>query len=98
PNAIRTSTGIVRGRGATSAPACIDVPGIGGMRQLGKPARDCLLIAPIIVFKNLAFAQGGVEACISKPGTTRDAFQRDIALDGGEFKRECWHQLRKPRQ
>src|ERR1039457_4985838 len=66
----------------------IDVSGIGGGRQLVKPASDGIRVDPIAVLERLALAQYRIETGVAERAAPFDAGARDVALDQGKLERQ----------
>src|SRR5260221_679624 len=67
--------------------ACVDVAGIGALRQAAKPARDLLSAHPVTMDEDMALTERRVVTRIAELSATLDASLRHAALDGGEFER-----------
>src|ERR1039457_305630 len=84
---------ISRGANMVSGQTRIDVSGIGGGRQFGKPASDGIRVDPIAVRKRLALAQYRIETGVAERAAPFDAGARDVALDQGKLERQRLYRL-----
>src|SRR5262249_30811961 len=75
--------------GSCAAPwqACVDVAGIGGLRQGAKADRDLFGAHLVTIDEGMALAEHGVVTRIAELSAATDASLRHAALDGGEFER-----------
>src|SRR5689334_7045021 len=81
-----------------SGERCIDVPGIGRMRQGRQPGRHRIATDPLLMGQRLVFPKRTVETREAERTATLDAGASDLALDRREFERKRPHLLRKPCQ
>src|SRR5450631_1507591 len=84
---------ISRGANMVSGQTRIDVSGIGGGRQFGKPASDGIRVDPIAVRKRLALSQYRIETGVAERAAPFDAGACDVALDQGKLERQRLNRL-----
>src|SRR4029079_6287955 len=72
-----------------SGKCCIDVPGIGRMRQHLQPGGHRVAVDPLLMGQHLAFAERAIEARVAECAATRDAGICHVALNRCEFKVYC---------